>query len=173
MRRYAGRRNGAAVNTLATQIESLQIGVDGSAFFQLYRDYIVELNQYSRHYGNPFVEPTPWWVDDADAQVHVAKIEGQLAGFVINGWRSRVDPDTESEILECYVAPAARRCGVGRQLAGQGFSLLSGSAGFQVYLDNVPAQKFWTAVLADEAVDYRTFGAVDRNTPVIKYRFAA
>jgi ribosomal protein S18 acetylase RimI-like enzyme len=159
------------VNKLSIQIDLLHIDADGAAFFQLYRDYLSELSRFIQQYGNPIVEPSPWWVDDRDSQVHVARIEGHVAGFVIIGWRSQVDPDTESEILECYVAPARRRCGVGRRLAAQGLSLLSGRAGFQVYLDNAPAQNFWSSVLAGAGVEHRTFAAIDRNIPVIKYRF--
>jgi predicted acetyltransferase len=149
----------------------LRVDDDGAAVFQLYRDYISELRQFIQQYGDPCVEPSPWWVADPDSQVHIARVDGRLAGFVINGWRSRVDPDTDSEILEFYIAPAARRCGVGRRLAVRGLSLLSGRAGFQVYFDNAPAQHFWTSVLSAAAVEFRSFAALDRSIPVIKYRF--
>jgi ribosomal protein S18 acetylase RimI-like enzyme len=159
------------MNSPSLQIEPLLVNADGATFFQLYRDYLSELRQFIQQYGNSFVEPSPWWVDDPDSQVHIARVDGLLAGFVINGWRRRVDPDTDSEILECYVAPAARRHGVGRRLAVRGLSLLSGRAGFQVYFDNAPAQHFWTSVLSAAAVEFRSFAALDRSIPVIKYRF--
>jgi ribosomal protein S18 acetylase RimI-like enzyme len=149
----------------------LQLDRDGDAFYGLYLAYIGELNSWVRPYGNPYIQPQPWWVDDPDSLVQVAHAEGQLAGFVINGWRSRVDADTDSEILELYVAPAFRRQGLGQRLVQRALAHLNGVAGFQVYLDNEPAQRFWPQALRTSGIRYTTFAAVEHTIPVIKYRF--
>jgi ribosomal protein S18 acetylase RimI-like enzyme len=153
------------------QLEPLDIKRDGDAFYRLYLAYINELNGLLRIYGNPAVAPQPWWVDDPDSLVQVAHTGGQLAGFVINGWRSRVDKDTDSEILELYVASQFRRQGLGRRLAHLGLDQLSGRAGLQVYLDNTPAQAFWPLILAAAGIAYTILPAIDQNIPVIKFRF--
>ncbi|RIK44281.1 MAG: hypothetical protein DCC55_02930 [Chloroflexi bacterium] len=154
------------------QIAPFEPARAGKALFQLYTAYINELSAFTRQYGAVWDAPRPWWLGDPDSLVHVARDGQHLAGFVINGWRSRVDPDTDSEILELYVAPPFRRSGCGRQLAHMGISLLSGRAGLQVYLDNTPAQRFWSTVLSGAGIVYRTYGAIDGLAPVVKFRFS-
>jgi ribosomal protein S18 acetylase RimI-like enzyme len=144
---------------------------DGDALLSLYAAYTRELERFVEPYRAVMNTPRAWWVGDADALVHLVRVGEQLAGFVINGWRKHVDRDTDSEVLELYVAPAFRRCGCGRQLAQVGISHLTGRAGLQVYLDNGPAQRFWPAVLERRGVTYRTYGALDGLVPVLKYRF--
>ena len=143
----------------------------GVAFYALYSAYIDELSQYIRQYGNPYIQPQPWWVEDPYSRVHVAQQDEQLVGFVINGWGSRVDGDTESEILEFYVAPAFRQQGLGRRLAWVGLTQLWGQAGFQVYFDNRRAEHFWHRALTANEMRYTTYPALESNIPVIKYRF--
>lgn len=143
----------------------------GAAFYTLYLTYIDELSQYIRQYGNPYVQPQPWWADDPESIVQVGLDGDQLAGFVITGWGNRVDADTESEILEFYVAPAFRQQGMGRRLAQIGLAQLWGRAGFQVYFDNQRAERFWHRVLTANEVRYTTYPALESNIPVLKYRF--
>lgn len=153
-------------------IKALNLPHEGERFYATYLAYIDELSNYIRHYGNPYVQPQPWWVNDPDSVVYGGWIAGELAGFVINGWGKRVDADTTSEILEFYVAPAFRGAGVGRQLAQFGLTRLFDQAGFQVYFDNQRAARFWQRVLLANHVTYTTYPAVENNIPVIKYRFA-
>lgn len=153
------------------QIKKLSVVDEGERFYEVYCDYIAELGDYIRQYGNTYTQPQPWWVNDPDSLVHVAWAGEQIVGFVINGWGRRVDADTTSEILEFYVTPAFRGNAVGRELAALGFAHVFGQAGFQVYFDNQRAERFWNRALAENRMTYTTFPAVENNIPVIKYRF--
>jgi len=78
---------------------------------------------------------------------------GQPCGFaLVNRW-SASGLGTDFSIAEFYIAPAARRSGVGREAASRLLSARPGLWELGVLAGNEPALAFWPSVIAQVGAD--------------------
>jgi predicted acetyltransferase len=90
-----------------------------------------------------------WWVRGS-AEAYVIRADGNPAGFLhIMRDRRHLAMGVDQDLLDFYVAPKYRRCGVGSSAARQAFDLYPGT--WQVFelARNEPALRFWHKVIGE------------------------
>lgn len=112
-----------------------------------------------------------WWIRDRCLS-YVILLGDAAAGFATVCTELEVLPyavpdGTEWEVLDFYVAPKARRTGVGREAARQLLARHRGVGILFTLAENHGAQAFWRTVLAGHARE------VVENDDATEFRFGA
>lgn len=109
--------------------------------------YLLELSQYQDiDLDYPYLDS--YWQEDQARWPYLMQSKTAPAGFVlVNTW-SPSGQVTDFAIAEFFIAPNARKNGLGQQAAQEAFSTHPGQWELSVSNTNNVAKKFWLRVLA-------------------------
>jgi len=121
-----------------------------------------DVNEYG-YFGYSYIDA--YWNDD-DRFPYFIKVDGKIAGFIL----IRATCEYNKLLVPCYsvaeffVMRKYRRHGAGKNAAMQVFNMHKGSWEVSQLPQNIPAQKFWQAVVNEyTGGEFNTFGSTEEG----------
>ncbi|WP_084527629.1 GNAT family N-acetyltransferase [Kaistia soli] len=134
---------------------------------RLLENCLSELSQWGEvDIAYPFFDA--YWDPQERRWPYLLQQDRDICGFaLINAW-SPSGKGTDLAMAEFYIAPHARRSGIGRDAAAKIFLMHSGQWELGIISRNEPAQRFWPKMIAE--VGARDVERIDADGETI-YRF--
>ena len=129
-----------------------------------------DINEYG-YFGYP--RSDDYW-NEAGRYPFFIRVNGKLAGLVlVRSCCEYTNLENPHNIAEFFVMKKYRRQGVGKTAAKRIFDLFPGGWEVSQWTNNLPAQRFWEAVIAEyTGGKYNTFTAADKNEVGFTFRNA-